>query len=307
MAIITDITNSNPLTQAILAGSQEAPSVKLPEQELEIDFCICDYTCEYVNNVFASVSETDDYKNDKTSFLVGLTDDSSSLSIVLVGTNDETVINNDTYGEYFAKGTFTNTDNQLNYVGFVADWKKILTLKGAGTYYFKFTETTFGQDFEKETIKYKLLPYLENFVYKTIRFKFIQNGLIENGLDYTGLNWTIQTRIKGSLKKLATTLEQDNYINNNRVVSQIQDKAIKNFEIETGLVNSDIGDLLENGILSNNILVSNYDWGAYKKYEDLPINITEVNEFKGNFELNPLGSFIFTAQERTQNTIKRNV
>jgi hypothetical protein len=30
MAIITDITNSNPLTQAILAGSQEAPSVKLP-------------------------------------------------------------------------------------------------------------------------------------------------------------------------------------------------------------------------------------------------------------------------------------
>jgi len=308
MAIITENTNNNQMGQVVFAISQDAPFVVLPEVGTQIDFCVCDYECKYFNNVFASVDSDEDFKNDKSSFLIGLTDDSSTLEIVLVGPNDEeTIINDNSLGEYFAKGSFDNTPNQVNYVGFIADWKKIITLKGAGVYYFKFTENTFGEDYETESIKYQLRFYNEEMIFKTIRFKFIQNGFIEDGLDYTGLNWSTEIRISGILRYLPSTLEQDNYLTSQRVVTQIQDKKIRNFEIETGLIPSTIGDLLEDGTLSNRILISNYDWFAYKRFEDLSINITEISDFRGNYKNNSLGSFVFTAQERVQDSVKRNV
>ena len=307
MAIITENNNNDQMTQAILAVSQEAPTINLPQKAVEIDFCVCDYVCEYVSNVFASIADSTGYKNDKSSFLISLADETSTLEITLVGPNDETIIDDDTFGEYFSKGSFTNTENQSNYLGFIADWKKILTIKGAGFYHFKFKENVFGEDFETESIKYRLLSYNEVQIFKTIRFKFIQNGIIENGLDYTGLNWTTEIRISAKLKFLASTLEQDNYLTSNRTISQIQDKKTKNFEIETGLLPSTIGDMLENGSLSNNILITNYDWFSYKLLEDFAINITEISDFKGNYKLNPLGSFVFSATERQQNNIKRNV
>ncbi len=311
MAIITNNINSNPMTSGVLAISQDTPFVQLPDTGPEIDFCTCDFECEYINEVFASLSDNDEFKNDKTSFLIGLSDDSSVLEITLVGPNDETIINDDTLGQYFAKGSFTNTPNQANYIGFIADWKKILTVKGSGTYFFKFKETTFGEEFEKETVKYRLLPYNENLIFKTLRFKFIQNGIIQNGLDYTGLNWSTEVRIKASLKYQPSTLTQDNYLTGERVIEQIQDSLIRNFEIQTGLIPSKIGNLLEDGTLSNNILVSNYNWFAYQndsKYiQDLSIIITEISNFVGDFKNNSLGSLTFTAQERKQNRVKRNV
>lgn len=308
MTIITENINNLPMAKSVLAISQDAPLVIIPTEGVQIDFCICDYTCEYINEVFADASSSEDFKNDKTSFLTGLSADSATLEILLIGPDgSESIINNNTFGEYFAKGSFTETDNQINYVGFICDWQKVLTIKGAGTYYFKFTESVFGQDFEKTTIKYKLLPYNENMVYRTLRFKFIQNGLLEDGLDYTGLNWNTQVRIKGSLKKLPSELQQDNYFNGDRIVEQIQDKKLKNFQIETGLLNSDIGNLIEDGTLSNRIFITNYKWGDYEMHEDLSINIISIDDFIGNFELNPLGAFVFTAQERKQDTVKRNV
>ena len=307
MAIITDITNDNEMTQAILAISQEAPVVNLPKVGVQTEFCICDYVCEYVNNVFASLVDSADYKNDKSSFLKGLTADSSILEITLIGPNDETIITDDTFGEYFAKGSFTNTDNQVNYVGFIADWNKILSIKGTGEYYFKFKETTFGEDYETQSLKYALYPYNEIQANKTLRFKFIQNGIIENGLDYRGLNWEVQIRIKAKLKYLGFTLESDNYLTSQRIIRQIQDKKIRNFEIETYFIPSEVGNIIETGVLANNILVSNYDFFAYEPFEDLSMVITENSDFKGNYNTSNLASFIFAANERTQDTIKRNV
>ena len=307
MAIIIDNTNSNAMDQAVLAISQETPVVNLPTEGVSIDFCVCNYVCEYENNVFASLTDSADYKNDKTSFLIGLTANSSILEITLVGPDDETVITDDTFGEYFSKGSFTNTDNQINYVGFIANWNNILSIKGAGLYYFKFKETVFSQDYESESIKYKLQNYNEAQANKTIRFKFIQNGIIENGLDYTGLNWQVQIRIKAKLKYLGFTLEQDNYLTSSRTIRQIQDKKIRNFEIETYLIPSAVGNILETGVLANNILISNYDFFAYELLDDLAITITENSDFKGNYNTNNQGSFVFTAEERTQNSIKRNV
>ena len=308
MAIITENINSTPMFQSVLANSQESPFVVLPTVGTAIDFCVCDYECQYFNHVFADPIRTDDFKNDKSSFLIGLAADSSTLEIRLIGNSQDLLINDNTFGEYFAKGSFTNTENQLNYVGFIANWKKILTAFGGGVYYFEFKETVFNRDFITESVKYRLSTYSEAKAFKTVRFRFQQNGLIENGLDYTGLNWITEVRIEGSLRYNAPTLTLDNYPDSGRTIKQIQDKTVKNFEIETNLIPSSIGNLFtEDGVLANNIFVTNYDWFAYEKYVDFPIIITEITDFKGNYRLNSLASFIFKAEERTQNNVKRNV
>ena len=308
MAIITENTNSSPMFQTVLADSQESPFVVLPKTTSAIDFCVCDYECEYFNYVFADQSSTDDFKNDKSSFLVGLSTVSAVLEIRLIGNGQDIVISDNIFGTYYPKGTFTNTENQLNYVGFVADWKKIYDAFGGGVYYFEFKETVFNRDFITQSVKYVLSSYSEQKAFKTLRLRFEQNGLIEDGLDYTNLNWITEVRIEGSLRYNAPTLTLDNYQNTNRSIKQIQDKTVKNFEIETSLIPSKIGNLFTlDGVLSNNILITNYDWFAYEKYIDFPIIITEITDFKGNYRLNSLASFIFKAEERTQANVKRNV
>lgn len=309
MAIITENTNNTPMNQSVLADSQESPFVVLPVSGPSIDFCTCDYECEYYNLVFADALTDDEFKNDKTSFLIGLTSDSSTLEIRLIGENGtDVLISDNTFGDYLAKGTIDNTENQLNYVGFIADWKKIFDAFGTSIYYFTFKENVFGKDYENESVKYQLAVYSDERAFKTLRLKFIQNGIIENGLDYTGLNWNTEVRIEGSLKFIAPTLTLDNYQNSNRKFLQIQDKTVRNYEIETGLIPSSIGNLFtKDGVLANDILITNYDWFAYEKYVDFNILITEISDFKGNYKLNSLASFIFTAEERTQDNVKRNV
>jgi hypothetical protein len=308
MAIITNVTSGVSMNQLILADSQEANNVNIPSQGPVIDFCPCDYQCEYVNNVFASI-DTDEYKNDSTSFLISLSDSTSVLEIRLIGSNGtDEIISDDTYGEYFAKGTIDNTPNQLNYVGFIASWKNIFDVLGQATYYFTFKETVFSQDFEKESVKYRLQSFSDEKAKDTFKFVFVQNGVIENGIDYTGLNWNIGLRIDAKLKYQTPILTLDNYPDTDRKQVQIQDKTIENFEIETYFIPSEIGDLItKTGILSNSILITNYDLMPYKKYNNFDIIIKEISDFKGNFKLNELASFTFSAEERIQNNVKRNV
>lgn len=310
MAIITQNTNTLPMQLLNLADSQPSPVVILPNLGIDVDFCKCDYTCEYINTVFASQTDSSDYKNDKNSFLIGLSADSSVLEIRLKSTTNTTdlVINNNDFGQYFAKGSITFTENQQNYVGFIVDWRKIQQILGNGIYYFEFKETIFARDFITESVKFRLVGFTDERSNKTVRIKFVQNGIIEGGLDYRGLNWETQIRIVGYLKYNVPRLEIDNYQTSKRVVTQIQDKTIENFTIETDLIPSTIGDqIAKNGVLANNILITNYDLFAYKKYVDFDVVVTENSDFKGNYTTNELGAFSFKCDERTQNYIKRNV
>ena len=193
-------------------------------------------------------------------------------------------------------------------MGFIADWKKIIDTLGTGKYYFEFKETVFNRDFITKTYDFRLSAFSDVNANKTIRFRFLQNGLIEDSIDYTGLNWSTELRIKGKLRYTAPTLTIDNYPTSSRKVTQIQGKTVKNFEIETFLVPDSIGDLFtENGVIANNVFITNYDLFAYKKLIDFDIFFTEISDFKGNYNVNSKGSFTVALQERTQDTVKRNV
>jgi len=308
MAIITNIVTGTSMVQAVLADSQETPFVILPKVTSAIDFCVCDYQCDYINYVFADPLSTEDFKNDSTSFLIGLSADSAVLEIRLIGNGQDVIISDNTFGEYFAKGSFTITENQINYVGFIADWKKIFDAFGGGQYYFEFKETVFSRDFVTESVKYQVSNYTDEKALNTVRLRFIQNGIIEDGLDYTGLNWITEIRIGGKMKYNSPILTLDNYQTENRTVRQIQDKSIENFELETYFIPSKIGDLfVKNGVLANNALITNYDPFSYKQYIDFPVLFTEITDFKGNYKTNNLASFVFTLEERLQNNVKRNV
>ena len=86
------------------------------------------------------------------------------------------------------------------------------------------------------------------------------------------MNWSTELRIKGKLRYTAPTLTVDNYQTSTRKVTQIQDKSIKNFEVETSLIPDSIGDLFtENGVIANNVFITTYDLFAYKKLIDFII------------------------------------
>jgi hypothetical protein len=308
MAIITENTNSNPMQQTISADGFVTETITFPKEVPQVNFCPCDYECDYVNNVFADPLNTTEYRNDKSSFLIALSSSSATLEINILKNGVPFLVNDDSYGQYFPKGTFNNTDNQINYVGFVADWLKIYNTLGFGEYVFQFKESVFNREFITESFKFKLSLFNEIQANKTLKFKFIQNGIIEDGLDYTGLNWSTELRVKAKLKYLAPTLTVDNYQTSQRVVSQIQDKTIKNFEVETELIPSVVGDLFtESGVIANDVLITNYDFFAYKSFTDLNVIFTEISDFKGNYRTNSKASFIFTLEERKQDTVKRNV
>lgn len=291
-----------------IANSQDVEMINIQDVKPTIDFCLCDYQCDYTNTVFACQDDSSEYKNDKTSFLIGLNNGLSILEIRLIGNGNDILISNNTFGNYYAKGTLNNTQEQLNYVGFECNWKKVQQILGNGIYHFTFKETIAGREFITESVKYRLLHFSDKFADNTIKLKFVQNGKILNGLDYTGLSWGTELRLKGNVKYVEPTLTLDNYKTSTRTVQQIQDSIIDNFEIETDMIPNFLGELITKvGVLANSCLVTDYNLFAYKKLVNLDVLITEVSSVKTNYNLNNLCSFTLKCEERNQNTVKRNI
>jgi hypothetical protein len=306
--IVTENINSNAMILMCIADSQDVEMIDIQEVTTAIDFCLCDYQCDYINTVFASQDDSNEYKNDKSNFLIGLNANQSILEIRLIGNGFDILISDNTFGTYYAKGSINNTQEQLNYVGFVCDWRKVQSLLQNGIYYFSFKETIAGREFITESVKYRLLPFSDKFADNTVKLKFIQNGKILNGLDYTGLNWVTELRVKGNVKYVEPTLTLDNYKTSTRTVTQIQDSVVENFEIETDMIPVSLGDLItKNGLLANSCLVTDYNLFAYKKLVNLDVLLTEVSTVKTNYSLNNLCSFSIKCEERNQNRVKRNI
>ena len=308
MSIFTFITDNNPMNQVILANSQDSETTQSPKEQIKTDFCLCNYLCKYENVVFAELEGNEDYKNDKTSFLFSVSSSTSTFEIILIDSSgNEEIINDNSFGEYFPLGSFNQQKDQEKYVGFICDWQKVFQVKGAGVYFFKFKENSFGSEVINESVIYRLQPFSEVIASKTVRFRFIQKGTIQNSLDYNGIDWTYEIRLKAKLNYSEPTFEQTDFLKGDRVVEQIQDSKIENIEIEVDFVPSVIGDFITDiGILSNNILVTNYGLADYKKYVDFDIIIKELTDLKANYEFNNLASFKLPSLGRNQSTVKRN-
>jgi len=307
MAIRTFNPTANEMQLCCIACATDTPFVQLPDEIRSIDFCPCNYVCDYEEPVFGFLEDiTDTYKNDKSSF-IGKKTDSTSLfeaTIKNLTTGEDYLVTDNTYGVYYPAGTLPE---KPLYIAFIADWGKILENLGGGLYQIEFKENVFGVDYIQDTVKYRLEHFSDIRANNTVKFQFIQNGIKENGLDYTGLNFSYEFRLKGTFGGKQVILEVDNYLTSSRTVRQIQDKIRYSYEFTSSLIDATVlNSIWEIGLNANEILVTDYNVLNSERFENVSVVSLEnpdINHYKNN----PLVSVTIPFEDRKQTNVKRNV
>jgi len=303
MAIFSQQTNSNPMVQTEMSINLSTGSIATPGVTPAVDFCFCDFSCEYVATVFAGNT---DYETDLSDFLVEIPDTltgSFSVKLLNVFTGVETPLLTNDYGTLFNLGDFPT---QPLKGGYLIDWGKVRDVIGYGSYRVIVEQNFFGQQILTETNVYRLIPYSARSANRTVKIEMVKNGFIEGGIDYRGMNWLSSARIPGKFGFKTPRLERDSYENTSRQVVQIQDKVINQYRLETDMLPSNIFDsILEDGFMANQIFITDYGAISYndlRKVEVVPTNYTETNTYANNRH----GRFVIEFDEKTQNKIKRN-
>lgn len=201
------------------------------------------FDCGFVMPAFADGS-TDDLKNDKYSLLVLGQDWVTAIEFVIqknissVWVDQDTIINN-TYGEYYEMGYYTNNEK---YSGVVLYWKEILSAFGVGEYRLKVTQTTPLGD----NISYSKPTCLKEYscdVQNSVRIEWYMNKGIGDPfndreiLDYSDTNWYYQVRIPKSFfgyPKSSYESEQIQYTNG--MIEDIVSKEDEKYVLKLGSI-----------------------------------------------------------------------
>lgn len=281
----------------------ETQSAKFPELQPSIDYCFCDYDCDFRQLVLAG---SDTYETDISDFLVDIPDTvtgSFEIKLTNITTGAETVLSDNTYGTYFALGSFAS---QPTKGGYLIDWGKVRDVIGFARYRVTISQTFFSQTIEAESHIFDLKPYDPEFADGTVRIETVRNGCIEGGIDYTGLDWVTQVRIPGKFGFKTSRIERDFYETNTRRVAQIQDQVINTYELRTELLPAFISDpLLEDGFMANNVFITDYNLISardIRQLEVVPVEYSESQEYYTSRRI----KYVIQFEEKTQDLIKRN-
>jgi hypothetical protein len=159
------------------------------------------YDCNFILPVYA-YNGTDDLKNDKSGLYVLAQSWTTSITFVIqkkIGSTyvDMDTFDDNTYGEYYAQGDYTN---KPAYSGIVIYWKEVLATFGVGEYRIKTTEINpLGTN-----VTYSKPFCLKQYVCtpdNTVRLEWWLNkgiGNIDNDkeiLDYSDINAYYQIRL----------------------------------------------------------------------------------------------------------------
>ena len=156
MAIITKQSNPQPMAFTEWSLNIQSDAISIPDPEESIDFCYCDYECDWVQLSFYGA---DDYETDRSDFLVINPDDvAGTFEIFLINqfTGVQTQLTDNTYGVYYGLGSFAS---QPDKGGFLVNWGLVASGLGPGQYKVLIKNTYFGQTVEKLSHVFHLLPY----------------------------------------------------------------------------------------------------------------------------------------------------
>ena len=303
--IIIDRTNPNPYPsyegQAKRVQATTLPNI--PKEPREV--CICDVQdCEYYNYVFADSTDTDGFKNDKSSFLLRKYTSSDNITFKLLKNDEEiATISDNTYGTYYGSGVGSQSD----YRGLVIEWRNVFNLHGSGVYQIQFDTTIIGVTSSQKSVKFYLLPYSDESADRTVRIRWTQNGSIKSSeFDFTGLNWEQEWRLAGKFWNSQPSLEVDNYLNGDYKIEQIQDRINTEYDLAIDYIPSIIGDaLIYDCILGNSVEVTSYDLQSYKDYLDYEVQAVSVDlaQEQDRFKMK---EFLIKFTNRKDNVIKTN-
>lgn len=252
-----------------------------PPKDLDIQIsAIGGFECSYLEYVLADAVETANYKNDTSSFLFRKLSATDTIILQLwkngVKVSD---ITDNTYGTYYS-----SFPNQLLYVGFIVDWRKVLIEEGAGCYQIKADKTLLNESSIFESRKFQLLPYSDFNARATVRIETYQTGnIIKSEFDYTNLvvgGWKQSFRIDGFFGLRNDVLEVESYFDSNYNIEQIKTKNTPEYTLETKILPFEVSVLLVNdNILANRFVINDYNSNnsnLYRDFECMPVSFEDV-------------------------------
>lgn len=306
--IVRYLSNTTPITTVGLATEHIAKVIKRADEVQPVPapfdtFCINDYDCCFSELVIGDLVETEEYKNDKTSFLFSISLATDTVTIKLYKDDVEiATLNDDTYGTYFAPSYFPNQDK----IGFYLEWRSILSVFGAGNYQVKADRVIINQNSTLESHNYELKPYNEFITNGTVKVQVFSSGYIEGGINYLGFEWEQSVRLQGKFWNAQTSFETDNYKDSNRNIQQIQDEMTTDYDLELAPIPVNIAKpLIYDRLLGNRILIFDYNLFNFDKYNGFEVYLKEIVDSKF-FARSGKGKFSFKFTDKIQNIIKRN-
>lgn len=305
MAITVDLSNDRPMLFGGFACGTSSPLVTIPRAPSEIDFCSCNFSCEYIELALYTSGGTKSERNsDTTSVLFNLASNTSTFEIKLINksTGQETVLNDDTLGTFYNAGDLS----QPLKVGYIIDWQLVGTVLGNGTYQISITVTDFGNPITTESHLYKCTPFSDIIADGTVKVVTTNQGIIEGGEDYDGITWSRSVRFDGFFGRPSFTIETTDYEDNDRRLNQNQDSIGITYNLSTDLMPSGVSNqLILNDILANRILIYDYNLLNTEVFEGIEVRPESIDEPE-YFENNPNGAYSFVFKTVENKPVKRN-
>lgn len=279
--------------------------ITIPEDEPTVDFCLCDFVCEYTEYAFVFPDDvTDEYKNDYKSILITLRDPGSTYEFFIVdATGVETPLIDNTYGELFDVGF--NASQPLK-VGYRIDWVLVYNAFGGGVYRIRIKQTDFGNTVEVDTNKFNLRVFDTTVSAGTVKLETIQKGSFLSGEDFDGMSWLNMKRIRGTFGNNKPQYEINRLQNSLREDFDVQMNSFDQYTLKTELLPSSIGDQLTNlDVFTDEILISNYDVFGYRQYRKQKVVFEGTVDSSDDYGRNNMKRFEITFKDKISKE-KRN-
>lgn len=272
--------------------------IEFPRTKPESEFCLCSWMCDYTENAWVFPDDVDDsYKNDYKAFLATLLDASSTNTFTLIDASEnEYILNDSTYGEYFPLGF--NTVQPLK-VGYRIDWIKVYDLLGGGYYTVKSEQVDFGNTTETISHKYHVRLFDVKASNHSIKLETVQTGIILNGEDYGGMEWKNMVRIKGTFGAIAPQYEINRLQDSDRRDIDVQTSKFNQYTLSTELIPDFIGDIItDDNVLTDQIFISVNDIFNYKQYRRLEVVFDGSITAGDDYSMNNRKTFAVTMKDR---------
>lgn len=228
-------------------------------------------SCCYDLPVFAELVFTNEFNNDKSSYIqfysVAFSDVLLELEKFENGSWLKVAdLNNDTYGTYYAFGFFEN-NQQEKAAGYKIEWSSVLSGLGTGKYRIKTVETNIFGTTNKYSLEWSLKIYNPNIVNKTTRISWWIRGITGDSnndksiRDFGNLNWFNEIRLPKSLFWATTSEYEKEYVKyKNGSQVWIKDERVRSYKFELNAAPNYIHELLSGEVFqADTIMITDYN------------------------------------------------
>jgi len=313
--IVSYNTNSNAMPyfglRTILSTKTTSTTIPVATSEFFEDESPSDDPCSLncPQLVLAENSFTSVLNNDFNSFLYELPLNTDSILLTLQKWNglawvDQTTLINNTYGEHFATGFYSERDT---FTGFRLDWDTILSAFGTGIYKIKNTGNFFGNAYLSYSEMFCLKVYSVNTANDTVRFEWALNNIFQlsnsKKLDVAEMDFKQSMRVTGIFNEIDSDEDKVEIEYQNRQVDVVRDELIRKFTFTSGRLPqwlhvrlrdiaflSNTEPILNNGItnykLDSNLRVTDYNKNQEVDFERF--NIVRDGGYPMSSEVNSL-------------------